>query len=135
MGCRGGRREGVDFQKSTWQKLIGNTHRYRKEQIPDSSCSLIDLPLTAKRENAGALGHWPKKKIAYLFPYKFANFENQNLLASFYLTIVDYFINIYMLSTFRFEIRLMFCGFQQMLSILKLSYFGRRTIVWRHICS
>ena len=56
-------------------------HRYRKEQIPDSSCSLIDLPLTAKRENAGALGHWPKKKIAYLFPYKFANFENQNLLA------------------------------------------------------
>ena len=52
-----------------------------KEQIPDSSCSLIDLPLPAKRENAGALGHWPKKKIAYLFPYKFANFENQNLLA------------------------------------------------------
>ena len=79
-----------------------------KEQIPDSSCSLIDLPLPAKRENAGALGHWPKKKIAYLFPYKFANFENQNLLAWFDLSIVDYFINIYMLSTFRFEIRLMF---------------------------
>ena len=61
--------------------LICLLHRYRKEQIPDSSCSLIDRPLPTKRENAGALGHWPKKKIAYLFPYKFANFENQNLLA------------------------------------------------------
>ena len=42
--------------------------------MPDSSCSLIDRPLVAKR-------YWPKKKSAYLFPYKFANFENQNLLA------------------------------------------------------
>ena len=62
-------------------QLLPITIDIEKEQIPDSSCSLIDLPLPAKRENAGALGHWPKKKIAYLFPYKFANFENQNLLA------------------------------------------------------
>ena len=89
-----------------------------KEQIPDSSCSLIDLPLPAKRENAGALGHWPKKKIAYLFPYKFANFENQNLRAYLCVSNKDYFLNIYMSSSFGFELRLMFSSLQQMLSIV-----------------
>ena len=77
----GSQSELTPSESITTSEAVSLNHRYRKEQMPDSSCSLIDRPLPTKRENAGALGHWPKKKIAYLFPYKFANFENQNLLA------------------------------------------------------
>ena len=89
-----------------------------KEQIPDSGWALIDLPLAAKRENAGSEHLRPKKKFAYLFPYKFSNFENQNLRAYLYVSNTDYFLNISMSSSFRFELRLMLSSLQQMLSIV-----------------